>query len=206
MIDTRTRTPALRLGICAPAAAAITFGLFFGMRALIAQEDAPAEARNHQAIHFAPQLRDTEPEIKQWKPRRPQLEPPPQVPPIRHSTGPAHENSVGLDPIQMVIGEQTRDAAAVPADSDATPLVRVEPIYPLRAAERGLEGWVEIGFDIAPSGQVRRARVLESTHRLFEASALRAVRRWRYAPRIEDGKPVERQGLEVRLSFSLGRA
>ena len=39
--------------------------------------------------------------------------------------------------------------------------------------------------------------------RVFERSAIRAVRRWRYNPKIENGVAVERPGVRVRLGFEL---
>jgi protein TonB len=38
---------------------------------------------------------------------------------------------------------------------------------------------------------------------VFERSALRAVRRWRYNPRIEDGVAVAQPGIRVRIRFEL---
>ncbi len=38
---------------------------------------------------------------------------------------------------------------------------------------------------------------------VFDRAALRAVRKWKYNPKIEDGEPVERTGVTVRLEFEL---
>ena len=39
-------------------------------------------------------------------------------------------------------------------DSDVSPLVRIEPVYPRKAAMRGVEGFVILKFDITPLGSV----------------------------------------------------
>ena len=51
---------------------------------------------------------------------------------------------------------------AAVSDSDPVPVVRVNPQYPPRAAERGIEGWVELRFGISAAGGVQDAEVLRS--------------------------------------------
>lgn len=76
-------------------------------------------------------------------------------------------------------------------------LVRVEPQIPRRAAIQGIEGWVRVRFTIRTDGSVTNARVVESRPgRVFNRSALQAIERWRFRPRIVDGRPVERQATQ----------
>ena len=83
-------------------------------------------------------------------------------------------------------------------------MVRVNPQYPIRAEERGIEGWVELEFTISEAGTVKEARVIAAKPRgVFDRSALRAIKKWKYNPKVEDGKPVERPGVTVRLTFDL---
>jgi protein TonB len=94
--------------------------------------------------------------------------------------------------------------AIAAADSDVVPIVRVSPQYPLRASERGIEGWVEVSFTISKLGTVKDAVVLNShPSSIFDRAALKAIRKWKYNPKIEDGEPVERSGIKVRLKFEL---
>ena len=89
-------------------------------------------------------------------------------------------------------------------DSDAIPLVRIEPTYPPRAAERGIEGWVEVEFTISPRGTVEDPVVVAyHPSSIFNNAALRAIRRWKYNPKIVNGKPVARKGVKVHLEFEL---
>jgi protein TonB len=63
---------------------------------------------------------------------------------------------------------------------------------------------VDIEFTIGPAGTVENPKVIGANPRgVFERSALRAVRRWRYNPKIEDGVAVKRHGVRVRLRFEL---
>jgi protein TonB len=96
--------------------------------------------------------------------------------------------------------------AGAGADRDAVPLVRVEPEYPMRARQRGIEGWVMVRFNVNKAGAVADPAVVKShPGTIFDKAALAAVRRWRYNPKIQQGKAVERHGLETIVSFDMER-
>jgi protein TonB len=50
---------------------------------------------------------------------------------------------------------------------------------------------------------VRDPIVLQSTSKLFERAAIRAVLKFKYKPRVVDGVPVEVPGVKTRISFQL---
>ncbi len=152
--------------------------------------------------------KDSEPELKKRQlPKKQKPEEPPPPPDLSLS----RTNSLdeGLQELVLGIGlnlaiEGGPNLGAAVSDSDPVPVVRVNPQYPPRAAERGTEGWVELAFTISASGTVQDAEVTKSRHgKVFDRAALRAVRRWKYNPKIKDGNPVERHGLTVRLEFHL---
>lgn len=89
-------------------------------------------------------------------------------------------------------------------DIEPTPLYRLEPMYPREQAKRGHEGWVILSFDIDTYGFVTNVE-LESKHGAhgFAKQAKRAVKKWRYAPKIVDGKPQVAEGMRVQLDFKL---
>ena len=63
------------------------------------------------------------------------------------------------------------------------PIFRVEPIYPMYAITRGIEGWVKIEFAITMNGKVVNPKVVASDPpRIFEQTALTAIYQWRYPP------------------------
>jgi protein TonB len=39
--------------------------------------------------------------------------------------------------------------------------------------------------------------------RILDEAAIRAVRKWKYNPKVENGEAMERPGIEVRLEFAL---
>lgn len=89
------------------------------------------------------------------------------------------------------------------AEGDIIPIVRIEPQFPREALLKGIEGWVEIEFTIEPDGSVSNPRVVDANPpRIFNRNAIRAIFKWKFKPRIVDGKPVARQARQ-RMDFTL---
>ncbi len=187
---------------------AVTSGLFYLMQALITKAAGELKESTGSIVEFVRLKKDSEPEIKKRQlPKKQKPEEPPPPPDLSLSRTTSLDEglqdlalAVGLD---LSIGGGPNLGAAV-SDSDPVPVVRVNPQYPPRAAERGTEGWVELRFTISASGTVQDAEVTKSRPgKVFDRAALRAVRRWKYNPKIKDGNPVERHGITVRLEFKL---
>lgn len=66
---------------------------------------------------------------------------------------------------------------------------RVDPVYPDKAREMGLEGAVRLRVAIARDGTIEDVKALSGDPILAEA-ATDAVKQWRYRPILLDGKPV----------------
>ena len=89
-------------------------------------------------------------------------------------------------------------------DSEVMPIVRIEPQYPRKAAMTGQQGWVLLKFDITPSGSVEGVEVLDSQpRRIFNSAAKRALQKWKYRPKVIDGKAVSQSGNKVKIEFKL---
>jgi protein TonB len=89
-------------------------------------------------------------------------------------------------------------------DGDVTPIVQTKPEYPPRALGPGIEGWVRVQFSVTSIGTVRDAVVVDSEPgTIFDDAALKAIARWRYNPRVENGEAVERVGLQTIIRFEL---
>ena len=88
-------------------------------------------------------------------------------------------------------------------DRDPVPVLRVEPTYPRKAARARKEGWVKLAFTITEQGTVIDPEVLESRpRRLFNRSAVAAIRGWRFTPKVIDGAPVATRATQV-IEFKL---
>jgi len=88
-------------------------------------------------------------------------------------------------------------------NNDVIALLKVEPDYPRRAAREGIEGWVKLEFTVLEDGTVADVKVLQSSpNRVFDRSAIRALLRWKFKPRIVNGKAVKQRAVQV-IEFKL---
>lgn len=94
--------------------------------------------------------------------------------------------------------------AGAGGSTGSTPIVRIEPQYPRKAAMQGIQGWVMLQFDITETGAVDNVSVIDaSPKRIFDMEAKRALLKWKYKPAMDDGKPMAIKGEKVQLDFKL---
>lgn len=189
---------------------AVTFALFVLMAELIANSQRPPEESTPvPVIDIVMDEPDSATEMRQRVPPPPP--PPPQQPPKMEPQEPEQAdpdagdmsfNMPGVD-----IGGASIDIGgpgAMQRDGEATPIVRIEPRYPIQAARDGKEGWVRLSFTINEVGGVEDVEVLEAEpKRIFDREAKRALRKWKYKPKIVEGKPVKQFNMKVQLDFKL---
>jgi periplasmic protein TonB len=90
------------------------------------------------------------------------------------------------------------------SDSDYIPVLKVAPIYPQRAANRNIEGYVVVEYTISNSGQVINVKVVEAKPKgVFDKSAIEAAKRFKYKPRKVEGKNVAVKGVKNKFTFVL---
>jgi TonB family protein len=107
-------------------------------------------------------------------------------------------------PVSAQAAASQADPSANAATASSAPkLIKfVQPDYPNEALMRGFEGWVSVGLDVTPAGDVINPRIEDgSTGRLFHRAALVAVRQWKYEQRADSDAT---QHLQVRLEFKVG--
>ncbi|NVK55810.1 MAG: M56 family metallopeptidase [Alteromonadaceae bacterium] len=86
----------------------------------------------------------------------------------------------------------------------AEPVVRVNPVYPAEAVQSDTEGLVVMQFDITETGTTDNIKVLESVPKgIFDESAVQAMTKWRYKPRVQGGQAQRQTGIMVQLDFKL---
>ncbi|GIU13361.1 MULTISPECIES: energy transducer TonB [unclassified Shewanella] len=89
---------------------------------------------------------------------------------------------------------------------EPTPLFRKEPKYPLAYAKAGKTGSTTMSFTIDKMGFVKDPVVTDTQGgSKFKKESLKALKKWRYAPKFIDGKAVEVQGMSVKLDYWLER-
>lgn len=199
----------VRLLVGAPLAAIITFLLFTLMQILIFEDGAPLPDVDDEvriSISEAPEeiaarVRDTS--IDQVE----DVTPPPPPPAIERAR--ADQPTESMATIVGGLPEFDRpsltggDISFNVSDRDAQPLVRIPPQYPPRAAERGIEGRCSVEFDVTPDGNTTNIRILSCTNSIFERDTIRAVERWRYEARVQDGVAQWRRGVQTSFDYNL---
>ena len=190
-------------------AASITFGLFWVMQALIGVAGEMLEEKPSLIVDFVRLKRNTEPEAKKREiPDRKAPEQPPPPPQMNFSQNLNPDEGVGVivPNVDAGIDLAETDLSAGGSDRDVVPLVRVEPQYPMSAKQRGVEGWVELRFTITKAGTVSNI-VVTAAHpgTIFNRSAVQAVSKWKYNPKIKNGTAMDRPGVRQRIKFELPR-
>ena len=189
-------------------AAGVTIGLFLVMKVLVTgQEYEIEEELAAIGIDFVRVERDEESQTKDRALKRPSKVEPEEPPPPPKLTQPNRPN---IDKASMSADLGAFDLTGLnlnaPVDGDTLAIVRVLPRYPSRALSRGIEGWVLMEFAIDELGLAVNPVVIESEPPgIFDRAALSAVKRWKYRPMIEDGRPRMRPGVRQLISFEIAK-
>nr|WP_158162766.1 energy transducer TonB [Vibrio mimicus] len=202
-----------RLILASPIALAVTLALF-SLMAWMVDNGGKSIPKPTSTLSFTMVMAEQEQDVQRRQrsiPEQPQI---PQVPtqaPARSEQTAAMDVS-SLNPLVDLNLSTAIEGVAVNApqfgefsvNQQVMPLHRVEPNYPAKALQRGVEGYVTLRFNIDELGKTRDIEVVDSNpKRYFEREAMLALRNWKYQPKIVDGKAVVQTGLTVRLEFKL---
>lgn len=106
----------------------------------------------------------------------------------------------------VALANLAETAHSVDKPSSATPVIRIEPHYPVEAAQNNQEGSVILQFDIAKDGTTDNIQVIESfPKQVFNKVSITALKQWTYKPRIQGGQAEKQTGLKVQLDFRLDK-
>lgn len=186
----------------------ITFGLFFFMQALIATGEGLDEPLNVVKI-----VDSTMPEIELEVIE--EIDKPELIEEITEvveeverqvtiSDGP--DLNIDRSQVQMDTGLELSNASISATDGDYLPLVAIAPQYPNRAAQRGIQGWCLVSFTVDGLGNVVEETITvvdAEPANIFDRSSERAAARFKFQPRVVDGKGVEVAGVQYLFRYEL---
>jgi len=186
----------------------ITFGLFFFMQALIATGEGLDEPLNVVKI-----VDSTMPEIELEVIE--EIDKPELIEEITEvveeverqvtiSDGP--DLNIDRSQVQMDTGLELSNASISATDGDYLPLVAIAPQYPTRAAQRGIQGWCLVSFTVNGLGNVLEETITvvdAEPANIFNRSSERAAARFKFQPRVVDGKGVEVAGVQYLFRYEL---
>lgn len=181
----------------------MTFALFFMMYNLIRNDVIPPEPGTPIVI---PPLNDMPPNITT---RYDTVEPPikPMLvvpPPVQTTFEPIKTEIKNVMPKIPVIADPGSKVVLTIENNHILPMVKVNPTYPQPAATKGIEGFVDVIFDVTETGSTKNIEVVYAEpERIFNSSVIKAVSRWKYKPKMEDGIAVTVRGVRERIRFNL---
>ena len=85
--------------------------------------------------------------------------------------------------------------------SEGDLIYRVKPTYPVLAREARIQGSVKLHAIISKTGTIENLSIVNG-HAMLVASAIEAVRQWRYRPYLLNGEPIEVE-TEITVNFIL---
>lgn len=191
------------LGI--PVAAFITIGLFVLMMTLIAEEFKPQEKLASASFEINPTVEDIKVIKRETKVQKVKkvVTPPPPPTIERQQAAKPQERIASLEgaiPEFEAPKIDRQNFKIQVSDRDAQPLVRIPPIMPPRAEK---SGHCRVRFDVSPEGAPFNVTATYCTQKLFERATIKSVQKWKYNPKVVDGRSVSRSGVESKISFRL---
>jgi protein TonB len=186
-------------------AAIVTVVLFVLMMSLISEEFKPQDKLDINSFEINPKVEDVkilERETTITEIKKIETPPPPPIIERQKADRPAEPiaSMEGAVP-EFKAPEIDRSQFQITvSDRDAQPLVRIPPIMPPRAEK---SGHCKVKFNVSPDGAPFDVETTYCTQSLFSRPTVRSVQKWKYNPKIQDGRPVGRRGVESIIRFRL---
>ena len=195
---------AARVSVAFLLALLLTAIVYWILHSMVSGEVDIGQLMQASRIEFTRMRRDTEVATKRdEKVQRERPKVAPTLPRMSFSaSGPSSDMVRMISPTVDTSGARMNLGAG--SDRDVIPLVRINPDYPQRALSRGIEGWAQVQFTITPAGTVKDSKVVDADPKnIFDDAALKAIARWRYNPKVQDGVAVERVGVQTIIRFEI---
>ncbi|MFK7885311.1 MAG: TonB family protein [Gammaproteobacteria bacterium] len=141
---------------------------------------------------------------KPKQPPKPEQAPPDMPQPQQDRLSPTSE-SVYVAPVGIEGGDMDIGSAfgLTGADGEYLPIVKVAPVYPRRAQQRGVEGYCTVEYTVTTLGTVENPTVVDCSSSLFERASLNAALKFKYKPRVVDGEAIPVAGVQNRFTYVL---
>ena len=196
--------PAFIVGI------SVITGMFWPPHALITHSNVGVDkVEVLPTIDFVRLKKSFEVETRERKPppELPQKDVAPEVPTQRMSVeGPSSAAvNIGQIKVDKDVAKNTGFALSASA-GEYLPIVKVAPLYPQSAASRGIEGYVLLEFTVTETGATADPVIIESQPKgVFDNAASKAVLKFKYKPRVENGLPIRVAGVRHVITFKLDK-
>jgi protein TonB len=185
----------------------VTLGLFYFMQALISS-GSELQTQNNVVRIVDATMPEIVMEVIREVERPEQLEqldqPPPETPDRQVDMDGAANLNISRDAGNVDIDINIDSAGLGISDGEMLPLVNIQPQYPTRAAQRGIEGWCQVAFTVTAEGGVRDVVVVDAEPPgMFDRSSIRAAERFRFQPRVVNGEAVDVPNVQYVFRYQL---
>lgn len=200
------------LRFAAPLVAGLSLivGMFWLLHILISHSAAAiSKLENLPTIDFVRLKKSFEVETRERKPppQLPEKEKAPEIITQRMQVeGPSNAGvTIGAMKVDKDVAKNTGFALSA-SDGEYLPIVKVAPLYPESAASRGIEGYVLLEFTVTETGATADPVVIEAQPTgVFDSAAIKAVLKFKYKPRVENGKPMRVEHVRHVITFKLDK-
>ena len=197
----------------------VTIFLLYLMQYLIdSGEKAISENNNLRIVDFVRTKEEPEVQTKKRKAKPPPKpdEPPPE---IRQSMEVANIDEAWSSKYVAPLADiEMGGHTSFVSDGEYLPILKVQPVYPRYALQRGLFGWVLVEFTVDDLGRVidpivvdncveefkfKVTECVDQPGHIFDRPALAAASKFKYKPKVVDGVPIETTGVRHLITFIL---
>ncbi len=201
-----TKLKLIRYGVSATCAGLVTLALTGSMIAMISQEFQAQTVLKSAKFTINPIADDLPPpderiELDSYK----VVEIPPPPPRREVASAPFPDTPIYTLPGDKDVFDPDDITFDTPktthiTDSNPAPILRPPATMPMRAQR---SGHCDVRFQVGPDGQPFGIETTYCTERLFERPTVKSVAKWKYKPRVRDGRAVTMEGVTARVSFHL---
>lgn len=190
-----------------------TLGLLYLMNSLVNTEFAQPDTSKSVKI---PDIRmantKIETRIEDAKPEKPQEpEAQPDLPEPEFDTPTFSGETLNMTaPVAKAAIEVGANSLSF-SEGEYLPIVKVPPEYPSTALSRGLEGFCTVVYTVTETGTTRDPVPIDSQcitkdgkpTTVFNRASVKAALKFKYKPKVVDGKPVEVTGVKNKFTYEM---
>lgn len=188
----------------------IAGGLTYFMHVLIESSQQELDRSNRaNLLDFVRVKRDETSERQKVKPQRPQAQEAPPAPP----TPQQQQNNLADTSLNVSVPQAAANinveigAISISAsDGEYLPIVKIAPVYPLGALSKGIEGDCTVTYTVATNGSTKNIEPVKGQcPGVFMRASVAAAKKFKYKPRMVDGKAIEVPNVYNKFKFTLDK-
>lgn len=193
-----------------------TVGLLFLMNSLVNTEfEAPDDAKTVKIPDIRMPDTKIETRFDDAKPEKPQEPeaPPPDLPEPEFEAPDVANDALNMTaPVAKAAIDVSQGSLAF-SEGEYLPIVKVPPEYPSTALSRGIEGYCTVVYTVTETGATRDPQPIPDQcvtkdgkpTSVFNRASVKAASKFKYKPKVVDGKPIEVPGVKNRFTYEMAK-